>query len=133
MSVTETDEQLEERLAEEMGDDETGKSQTEQTGDVQEPENSAPPEADADAITPEEVERRFRSVKQSFRNYSGTVERNLDFMGERVTRCPLCKDDHPAFVDLADAGRYPQQLTDAVMSFLGFAREIEYKQDLDTG
>lgn len=133
MSETVVNEVEEAEEAEDEGTNEEDADQGEGNGEATEPELIAQL-VSPHGLTPEQVERRFASVKKSWGTYKASVERNLDFLEQgRLTECPMCKEDHPGYIDLHDAGKYPEEVSTVVLQFLGFATEIAYKEDPDTG
>lgn len=84
-------------------------------------------------MTEADAERAFKAVERSFKTYEASIGRNLDFLLDELTPCPLCSPlAHPAFVNITDAGRVPDDVTTAVQRFLGLARETEYETDSQT-
>ena len=69
--------------------------------------------------------------KQAFSDWNRFRERSVARWkgeGAHLLDCPLCLDSHKGLVDVRDAGQYPKEIVDNVMSFLGLAREQDYKQ-----
>lgn len=69
--------------------------------------------------------------KQAFTDWNRFRERTIarwKSEGSHLLDCPLCLDSHKGLVDVRDAGMYPKEIVDNVMSFLGLAREQDYKQ-----
>lgn len=90
------------------------------------------PEPQGRSVTPEEAERAFRKIEQSFKTYAASVERNHPSFAEDLIPCLLCPPLHPGFLSRHDMGRVPKEVSDAVQMFLGFAREMDYRPAPDT-
>lgn len=112
------------------GDDDS--EADEDSGAALEPEVNAAPEPQGSGITPEEAEKAFRKIETSFRTYAASVERNHPSFESDLIACLLCPPAHPGFLNVHDAGRVPREVIDAVQTFLGFAREREYRQTPNT-
>jgi hypothetical protein len=77
---------------------------------------------------PEEIEKLYKTVERSFKTYSGHVAALAAGAELPIHGCPLCPTPHKGFVNLNDAGRLPDFVSDEVKVFLGFAREQDYEQ-----
>lgn len=96
--------------------------------DQPEPEPETAP-APPNGPTQQEVERALRQIDTAATTYAKKV---LSVIPEGVAHlepCPLCSDAIPAFVDLDRAGKVPEDQKQAVMIYLGYAREQEYESD----
>ena len=87
MATVEEQDQIEEEIARQMSPDADGEPEEEPSGDVEEPEDAAP-EPPFVGVTPEEVEKRFRSVGRSWDTYSRAVTR-IHGGGILYRSCPL--------------------------------------------
>lgn len=105
------------------GDDGSGQS---------DPPPEPPPEPSAGSITPEEFEQRATKVARAFGRYEKAVTDQLPMLTDDLTRCPLCPELHPGFVDVHDAGRLPAEIVAVVDLFLGHQREADYLPSPDT-
>lgn len=88
------------------------------------PVESPPPSA----VTPEQMEKRFAQAEKAVTTY---VRRITDIYQEQaldLIECPLCPGIHKGFVNKYDAGQVPREVGDAVLLFLGLARERQYEQ-----
>ena len=90
-----------------------------------------PPEEDAQpqALSPFDDPARQKKVGKSFETYAASLSRNYEEAANELLRCPLCPDNFPGFVLLADAGRLPDENKKAVLSFVGLNVEQDYKPD----
>ena len=76
-----------------------------------------------DHLTPEAIEKRFKSVGRSFDTYVRAVERELDFALPALKECPLCFMGVRGYVDLNEAGKQPEPLKNLILDFIGIATE----------
>lgn len=128
--ATEHDEPIAEPAPEPEPEPEPDTGDDDETDDESSTTPSAPPQPQG--ITPEEAERAFKKIETSFRTYAASVERNHPSFEEDLIPCLLCPPSHPGFLNVHDAGRVPKEVVDAVQTFLGFAREINYAPAPDT-
>jgi hypothetical protein len=129
MATVEEQNAIEEEIAGQMSPDVDGEPEEEPSGDVEEPEDAAP-EPPFVGITPEEVEKRFKSVGRSWDTYSRAVEMQLDFTRDLFKDCPMCfASQVHGYVDMRDAGKFPDPLKNLILEFLGISTERDYKQD----
>lgn len=96
------------------------------------PEAEPLPEPQGRGLSPEEAEKAFRKIEASYKTYAASVERNHPSFESDLIPCLLCPPSHPGFLNVHDAGRVPKEVSDAVQTFLGFAREISYQPAPDT-
>jgi hypothetical protein len=97
-----------------------------------EPQEAAPPAAHG--MTEAELEAAFKAIDRSFGTYKAAVERNLQENALDLLACPLCFGTaHPAYLNKHDAGHVPDEVQEAVLLFMGLAREGEYEQDKQVG
>lgn len=128
MSETEQEVPFEEPEApdEATGGDETpdeAEDEDEATPEPAEPQNAAQSMSEA------EREKAYKRIEQSYNTYVRAVGKNLEEDANDLVPCLLCSSTpHPAFLNQNDAGRVPQEVVDGVKLFLGFAREVEYRQ-----
>lgn len=102
-----------------------------------EPEDEPEPEPDtpeplpqSTGPAPNDVEQRFQKLDTSTLTYTRRVAELLDWMVGELELCPLCSPTpHLGFVNMGAAGLVPSNVIDVVQAYLGFAREIEYRQD----
>jgi hypothetical protein len=75
------------------------------------------------------MERRFKRLEGVVKRYVKGVTDSLEETGNDLLPCPICSSTPwPGFVHPSDAGRMPEDVKLAAMSFLGFAREQDYKR-----
>jgi len=87
-----------------------------------EPEPSTEPESQADR-------KQMQAATRAVQSYARKIGEIFGEQANELLSCPLCGDTvWPGFVHLADAGKMPNATKDATMSFLGYAREVEYPQ-----
>lgn len=119
-----TEEQIAEAEAEEAddsGDEEAGEE--EQAA----PEPEPLPEG---VLTPEQYEQRAQKIERRAATYAKAVSEIMEEQALDLLPCPCCSATmHPMFVNKHDAGRYPDDVKGAVLTFLGFAQEQEYEAD----
>lgn len=98
-------------------------------------EDEAEPEAEAEPVapglTPEEIEKRYAKAEKATVAYAKRIGDALGELADELTPCPLCPDVHKGFVNIADAGRVPEQVKDVVMLFLGFATAEQFAASQD--
>src|SRR5579864_7403959 len=96
----------------------------------EEPEQPAgePQEPAEGAISQEQANTAMKKSEQRWKNYRAAVLELWGPYAPNLLDCPLCFDSHKGFVDINDAGQYPEDLKQAALQFLGFSREVEYKQ-----
>ena len=105
-----------------------------ETPDEDEDEDESTPEPETPQDAPQgmseaEREKAYKRVDQSYQTYVRALGKNLEEDANDLLPCPLCSaTPHPAFLNMGDAGRVPQEIKDGVLHFLGFAREVEYRQ-----
>lgn len=94
----------------------------------------APDEAEPDTEPVDEEQlKRLAKITTSFKTYTSSVERNMGDEIVDLLACPLCYGtDHPAFLNKQGAGRVPDEVKEAVLMYLGFAREQDYAPDPQT-
>lgn len=102
--------------------------------EVDEDEAEAPQEPVAaepqSGATPEEWEQRAQKLERRAATYTRGVSEIMGDDALDLIPCPCCSMTiHPMFVSKHDAGRYPEDVKAAVLTFLGFAQEQEYEQD----
>jgi hypothetical protein len=105
----------------------------EPTPEEEEPEEPAEPPVEATpepqaGPTPEELDKRRTKGQQAFGRYSRSLEGVYEDEFEELYECPLCPSVHKGYVNIHDAGRVPDEYARAVMKFLGYTPEVEYKQ-----
>ena len=122
--VPEPDQEPHEPIPDEAEQDEEADVDTDDALDAEEgePEASAP-------LSPFDDPARQKKVSKSFDTYAASLGRNYEEAANDLLRCPLCPDNFPGFVLLADAGRLPEENKKAVLSFVGLNVEQEYKPD----
>jgi uncharacterized protein YbaR (Trm112 family) len=125
---------LEDELAEQMSPDEELPAEDEQAEEEEQAETPEPePEPEPEALVDEEKLARLKKITTSFNTYTASVERNLEEDWLDTVACPLCYGtDHPAYLSKHGAGRVPEDVKEAVLMFLGFAREQDYEPDPQT-
>lgn len=92
-------------------------------------EEPAPP---SEPPTDAAMEKRFQAAEKATKAYVGKLAAIFEEAAQDLELCPLCPAQHKGLVNLHDAGRVPQEVSDAVMLYLGFARPTDYKQDEET-
>lgn len=96
------------------------------------PADVPPPSPPAATVTPEAFERAAKKVAQAFVRYTKVVADQFPQLEADLTPCPLCPELHPGFVNVADAGRLPEEVAQVVDLFLGRTQEAEYLQSPET-
>ena len=87
-----------------------------------EPEPSTEPESQAD-------KKQMQAATRAVQSYARKIGEIFGEQANELLPCPLCGDTlWPGFVHLGDAGRAPNDTKNATMQFLGYARELDYKQ-----
>jgi hypothetical protein len=75
------------------------------------------------------MEKAFKKVESAAKGYITTINRSFEDIAIALEPCPLCFTRIPGFVDMEYAGAVPQELKDATMAYMGFAREQDYQPD----
>lgn len=120
-------------IAAEMTPDTDDQAPDDDADDDELEQPAAPPElAPHHGPTQQEVERAFKQVETAATAYAKKVAAALPADAFALSPCPLCADHIPAFVDLDIAGRLPEDVKQATLIYLGFAREQEYEPDPST-
>ena len=88
----------------------------------------APDLANGPRLPEAQAEKIMRDATNDWERFKKRTVERWQGEGEYLRDCPLCFDQHKGLVDLRHAGHYPQEIVDAVMGFLGLARERAYKQ-----
>lgn len=111
-------------------DDDEAAEDDEAASDEDAPEETPPPEETpvARGISDEAREARFRKADRAVANYAKRIGEIYEEDAAALTLCPLCPDIHKGFVNVQDAGMVPDDVKNAVMLFLGYARERDYPQ-----
>lgn len=123
---------IEDAIVAEMSPDLDDAAQSDDDADEEPEPEPAPPAPQQNGPTQQEVERALKQIDTAATTYAKKV---LSVIPEGVAHlepCPLCSDTIPAFVDLDRAGRLPEDQKQAVMIYLGYAREQEYEPDPST-
>lgn len=111
---------------EDGGDAETPSEDEDEGESTPEP---AEAENAAQAMSDIEREKAYKRVEQSYNTYVRAVGKNLEEDANDLIPCLLCSSTpHPAFLNTNSAGRVPAEIVDGVKLYLGFAREVEYRQ-----
>lgn len=87
-----------------------------------EPQETPP----AQAVTPEEIERRAKVSERAFATYSRKVFETFEDESHDLVPCLLCPDLHKGYLNVHDAGRVPKEIVENVQLFLGIVREKDY-------
>lgn len=140
-AATEQDIPFEEPAPDEPQTEEPDSGETEDTdpeqteeGEADDEDTEAPPAeesagvATGPGLTEAQAEKIMRDATNDWQRFRDRTVKRWEGEGEYLRDCPLCFDQHKGLVDLRHAGHYPQEITDAVMGFLGLARERAYKQ-----
>lgn len=109
----------------EQPDDQPGQPDEDQPAT---PDQTPTPDPAASGMSAAQAEK---AAKDAAADWNRLRQRTIDRWegeGEYLRDCPLCLDQHKGLVDLRHAGNYPREAVDAVMGFLGLAREQDYKQ-----
>lgn len=120
---------IEDAIAAEMSPELDNAATSDDDADEQPDPDPDPPAPQASGPTQIEVERALKQIDAAATTYAKKV---LSVIPEGVAHlepCPLCSDAIPAFVDLERAGKLPEDQKNAVMIYLGYAREQEYEPD----
>lgn len=97
--------------------------------DAAEDDNAAQSEpAEASSTSPEEWERRFKTIAARYKTYLAAVQRTLDDDAKDLLPCPLCADGIPSLVNAHDAGHVADEVQDAVQTFLGYTAPSQLRQ-----
>lgn len=123
-----------ERDEAEVEQDAPGDADDAQDGDAQGDAPGEPPEPPADETPPEgavgptqaEAEAIFGKTEKASQAHVRKLAGLLEPLGLSLAPCPLCPEVHVGFIDLADAGRIPEEIVSVVQSFLGVQREADY-------
>lgn len=122
--------ELEEQIAEEMGDDEETAPDDEEP---EAPEEEVAEEEDEEPATDMAQEEIFKQLASASKSY---VTRAGNILGDQATEwvpCPLCSASSAlGLVNVHDAGRVPQDVQATVLQYFGVAREADYRQDDET-
>jgi hypothetical protein len=86
------------------------------------------PEHEPQETTPEAWEKRFRDAERRFKTYQSAVERIWEEDSVHLAVFPIGTAAPPGFIDTREAGRVPDEIKTAILSYLGVAREQDYKQ-----
>lgn len=112
------------------GDDE--ELEAEEDGEPGEPEPA--PELEPETAPSGEPEsptdkKRMQAAQRAVQTYAKKIGEIFEEQSQELLPCPLCGDTvWPGFVHLADAGQMPDDVKNATMAFLGYARERDYPQ-----
>lgn len=79
-----------------------------------------------------EMERGFKAVERAATAYAKKVGESFPDGALNLSTCPMCAGFIPAFVDVDQAGRLPEQVKTPVLAYLGLAREQDYEPDPQT-
>jgi hypothetical protein len=111
----------------------------EQVAEANEPESEPENEPDDEPILepePEPVpasdmagEKRAKASEREVKRYFTALGKIWEEQAVDLIPCPLCPDLHKGLVNKYDAGKVPEEITNAVQIFLGFAREQDYEPD----
>lgn len=101
--------------------------------EAEEAEQAAPAEpeqAEPEAVTPEEYEKRAKATERALAAYSKKITEIWAEDGLHLIPCPLCTfGATQGFVDERDAGRIPDEVVKLALSFLGRAAATDYEDD----
>jgi hypothetical protein len=89
---------------------------------------AAPAAPTGAGMTEQEAEKIRKAAEGDWERFKARTVARWKGEGANLLDCPLCLDGHKGLVDVRDAGQYPKAIVDNVMSFLGLAREQDYKQ-----
>src|SRR5262249_9237189 len=125
--------ETENEQTEEPGEQEEVEAQPEpdeeEAADEEEAQPEPEPSEDETSLENEDRAKAFKKIDGSINTYKTAVRRNV---ADEVTDwlpCPLCfSGSAPAFLNRHDLGRVPEEVVANVQTFLGFAREQDYKQ-----
>ena len=131
---------LEEQIAEQMGDDETVEAPAEDdlsTPPSDEPQPEPEPEPEDAIHEPEQPasdvywESRFKKAESAFKTYSNRI--SVIWEDDAVNLVPfgLSPSAPPGFIDPRDAGHIDDVTKRTVLEFVGIASEVSYKEDGD--
>src|SRR5215471_8978922 len=127
MSENETEQET--PLEEPGADEETADPEEEEALEEEEAQPEPEPSEDETALENEDRVKAFKKIDASFTTYRNAAERNLSDEWPDWLYCPLCAAGSvPGFLNRHDLGRVPEEVVANVQTFLGFAREQDYKQ-----
>lgn len=86
------------------------------------------PPLQARGLSEVEMEKRFKSADRAVAAYARKIGDIYGDDAAQLAECPLCPGIHKGFVNVQDAGLVPDDVKNAVMTFLGYARERDYTQ-----
>lgn len=92
-------------------------------------EPTGEPEPEAAGVTPEEMEKKFKSAEKAFKTYTGRITAIFEEQANELVECPLCAGTVPGFVLIGAAGHVDDVTAGAVKSYLGVVQEADYPQD----
>lgn len=100
-------------------------------GDSDVPAAGPVPAASPPAVDDQVMEKRYKAADRATQTYVKRISEIFEEQALDLIECPLCPPIHKGFLNKYDAGRVPDEVKDAAMVFLGFAREKEYNPDGD--
>lgn len=112
-----------------VSDDEAAEAEEAEAADEPTTEDEPEPGQPSD-VQPESPEdrKRHRAAANAVKTYAGKIAALFPESAGELLGCPLCGETQwPGFVHLGDAGLAPDPVKNAVMQFLGYAREIDYQ------
>jgi hypothetical protein len=84
---------------------------------------------EAQGTTPEQWEERHKKAEKEFRRYANSIGRIYEEDASAYLPCPLCADMPAGFVHPGSVGKFPDDVTGAVMMLLGQTASDEVKDD----
>lgn len=104
-------------------------------GDDGEDAAGSAPEAEgapAPPLTDMEAEKRAATAEKRWATFAKTISSIYEEEGQYLYECPLCPSQHKGFVDIRFAGMVPDDLQQAVTSYMRGAEQVAYHDDPDT-
>jgi len=127
--MSETENEPQEPETEPVVDDDPDQDEGAEEEEAEETTPEPEPSEDATALENEDRAKAFKKIDASFTTYRNAAERNLADEWPDWLYCPLCAAGSvPGFLNRHDLGRVPDEVVANVQTFLGFAREKNYKQ-----
>jgi hypothetical protein len=102
-----------------------------ETDEPDEPDERTPAPSQS-VVTMQEMERALKQMETAALTYTKRVGAVLPPDTLHLELCPLCSPMYLGFVDIEFAGRIPDDIKQATMMYLGYAREQEYEPDPST-
>lgn len=100
-----------------------------------EPVEPIPDEAEqqqAQGVTPEQWEKRFKDAEKAYNAYLKKFRAIFDESAKDYYECPLCADTPVGFIHPQDVGQFPPEIVEAVDLILGRTMVVSFKDAPDT-